>query len=1037
MPTKKQPPENGQAPGGRKAGNRKRNNEKPAAAQKFSEKDRPKEVPEEDASQNSAGRAPATDESEKPAETKRPFPVVGIGASAGGLEALEVFFEHLPVDSHIAFVVITHTDPKRSSLLPKILERKTKVTVKQVKEGMPLAPDTIFLPPSDSDPVLENEIFHLHKRQREGGVHMPVDLFLRNLAAERGQRCGCVILSGTGSDGTHGLRAVKEMAGLTMAQDPQSARHTGMPASAIETGLVDFVEPPEKMARRLIEYFTHPVALGSVEGRINLEAPDKLKGVIRFLAERTRHDFSLYKSSTLNRRIARRLAVTRSRNESEYLKLLHRDHRELQSLFQDLLIGVTSFFRDPEAFSFLKRRVLPDLFGSQGGAEPLRVWVPGCASGEEAYSVAILFKEYMAENSAVREFQIFGTDIDARAIEKARGGRYLENIAADLSAQRLERFFEKAGGSYRVKREIRDPVVFAEQNLLRDPPFSDLNLLMCRNLLIYLKTEAQDRLIPLFHHVLKKNGVLFLGNSETIGRFPELFEPLGRSHSIFRRKESAIRPLVRFPTGKIEPAVSDDGPADGNHPHAEGGISMEKAVESILIEGFTPTCVVVNPGGQIVYTRGRTGRYLELAPGQPNLIIADMAREGLRFPLRSALRRVKDSPGPIREEGLRVKTNGGYQWIDLTVQKFSEPHLTDAVLVIFAAIPTPLKSGPKPDTDRHDDSGEERLRELEQELLRVSQEGRSVKEELESSNEELRSSNEEMQSSNEELQSTNEELESSREELQSLNEELSTVNDELQNKIQQLDDAYRAVTETLDSTRIAIVFLDKDLCVQRFTHEATRLINLIDSDLGRPLAHISDNLEYDDGLATRAATTLKDLSPFEDEVSTHDGHWYHLNVMVHRKEDHIIEGVVLTFVNIDSQKGAQQEIAEIKSREVRSVKCFAESIVETVRESLLVLDAQLRVLSANRRFYTTFNAVAEQTEGKSLFELGNGQWDTAELRALLQQVAGQRQAFEDYRLEHPFPDIGLRKMVLNARHLEEDDETGNRVLLAIEDVTAK
>ena len=1015
---------------------KKTENKKDSAAGEFADMERKKEPASEDPAQESQDSSDAPTESDESGGDQALFPVVGIGASAGGLEALEVLFKNLPVDSHIAFVVITHTDPNRSSLMPKILERKTQVTLKEVEEGMPLAPDTIYLPPSDSDPVLENGIFHLHKWRREDGVHMPVDLFLRNLAAERGRRCGGVILSGTGTDGTHGLRAVKEMAGLTMVQDPASAGHTGMPASAIETGLVDFVEPPEKMARRLIEYFAHPVASGSAEGRTHLEAPDMLKGVIRFLAERTRHDFSLYKSSTLKRRIARRLAVTRSRNESEYLKLLHRDHRELQSLFQDLLIGVTSFFRDPETFAFLKRRVLPNLFGANGGAAPLRAWVPGCASGEEAYSVAILFKEYMAENSAVREFQIFGTDIDSRAIEKARGGRYLENIAADLSAQRLERFFDREGDRYRVKREIRDPVVFAEQNLLRDPPFSDLDLLVCRNLLIYLKTEAQDRLIPLFHHILKKNGVLFLGNSETIGRFPELFEPLSRSHSIFRRKESAVRPLVRFPTGKIEPALFDDDTADKHHPQATDGIRLEKAVEKVLIEGFAPACMVVNPDGQIVYTRGRTGLYLELAPGRPNLNIADMAREGLRFPLRSALRRVKESPGPIREEGLRVKTNGGYQWIDLILQKFSEPHLTDAVLVVFAAIPAPLRPAAKPHGNRHDDSKENRLRELEQELLRVSQESRSVKEELESSNEELRSSNEEMQSSNEELQSTNEELESSREELQSLNEELSTVNDELQNKIQQLDEAYRAVTETLDSTRIAIVFLDQDLCVQRFTHEATGLINLIDSDLGRPLIHISDNLDYE-GLADRAAAVLKNLTPFEDEVITHDGHWYRLNVMVHRKEGHIIEGVVLTFVNIDSQKKVQQDIAEIKSREVRSIKRFAENIVDTVRESLLVLDEQLRVISANRRFYTTFNTASEQSEGKSLFELGNGQWDTAELRALLQQTAGQHQSFEDYRIEHRFPDIGLRKMVLNARHLEEDDETGNRILLAIEDVTAK
>ena len=969
--------------------------------------------------------------------SKDVFPIVGIGASAGGLEALELFFENLPVESGIAFVVITHTDPKRSSLLPSIIKRKTKAAVKQIEEAMAIEPDTVYLPPSDRDPYLKQHAFHLIKRRIRNRIHMPVDLFLRHLAKEWGERAACVILSGTGTDGTHGLRAIKEQSGLAVVQKPETARHTGMPASAIETGLVDFVIAPEKMPGRLIEYFKHPVSIQPVSGRISKKEPDAIKKILGHLAQRTRHDFRQYKSSTLKRRIARRIAVTRSRDPEAYLKILHRDDQEVRALFQDLLIGVTSFFRDPEAFDFLKKNVLPDMFSATKDSRTLRVWVPGCATGEEAYSVAIVLKEYMQENDSAREMQIFGTDIDPHAIERGRSGEYLENIAADVSPRRLKAFFVKEGGRYRVKRDIREAVVFAEQNLLRDPPFSDLDLLVCRNLLIYLKVEAQDTLIPLFHYTLRKNGILFLGNSETIGRFPELFEPLSKSHSVFRKRESGVRPHVRFPTGKTEPVALDGGSEETEGAQAEGKISLDKAVERVLMDEFTPTCVVINSAGEIVYTSGRTGKYLELAPGQVNLGIAEMAREGLRFPLMSALRKAKETEAPVRAKRVNVKINSEHQLIDLTVKKFSKAPLRDAMMVVFEELSDPVKEARPADHGGPGEPQKDRIEELEQELVRTREQYRSAREELETSNEELRSVNEEMQSSNEELQSTNEELESSREELQSLNEELNTVNDELKNKIQELEDSYKAVTETLNSTRIAMVFLDKDLRVTRFTQEGAEIINLIDSDVGRPLAHLSDRLVEYEGLCKKAETVLNTLDAVEDEVKTEDGHWYRMNIMIHRKGDQIIKGVVLTFVNIDSQKIAQQEIEALREKEVASARRLAENIVDTVRESLLVLDEKMRVITASRRFYKTFKTDPQQTEGKSLFELGDGQWDIPELRKLLEKTAQEHKTFEDYRVEHRFAGIGSKKMLLNARHLQEEQKDQNKVLLAIEDVTDK
>jgi len=952
------------------------------------------------------------------------FPIVGIGASAGGLEALEAFFKALPEKTGMAFVVVTHTDPKQTSLLPDIIERQTKIKVVKVEKDVTAAPDTLYMPPSDRDLVIEDDIFRLRNRPAGKKLHLPVDLFMKSLARARGARAACVILSGTGTDGTYGLRAVKERSGLAVVQKPASAKHPGMPESAIDTGLVDILAEPKEMPRRLIDYFAQAVT-GPPEVQ-ERPAIERIDPIIAFLARRTRHDFSQYKPATLQRRIGRRIAVTRAGNVSGYRKLLNKDRREANLLFQDLLIGVTNFFRDRDAFDFLKNEVFPDLLAQTEAGDSLRIWIPGCASGEEAYSIAILLHEFLEERESLRELQIFGTDIDSRAVEKARRGEYPTNIAADVSAERLERYFvESAGNRYLVKREIREPIVFAEQDVLRDPPFSDLDLLVCRNLLIYLRGEAQERLLPLFHHVLNKNGFLFLGSAESVGRFTNLFEPRSKKYSVYRKRESTPAPHVSFPTGKIATVPGKENDEEGETAGRDG-TGLERTVETILMHEVSQACIVINPNGDVVFTRGRTGKYLELAPGKPNLNIADMAREGLRFPLTAALRKARDSEEWIEQKGLRVKTNGGHQWTNLKAKRFKEDPLKDHLMVIMEAAQAPEAEQPAPGGERREGGGEKRSAALEKELQRLRMEYRSTREELETSNEELRSSNEELQSSNEELQSTNEELESSREELHSLNEELSTVNDELNKKIEELNEAYRAVTEALDSTRIAIVFLDRELRVARFTPAATELIKLIGSDVGRPLEHIADNLTGGK-LAKRAARVLDKLEPYEGEIRTEDDHWYRMNILVHRKNDHRIEGVVLTFVNIDAQKAAQRQIAERERR-------YADSIVATVREGLLILDERLRVVTANTRFYTMFQTDPVETEGRPLTELGHGQWDIPKLGRLLQAVAEDHKTFEDYRVEHDFPGIGRKVMLLNVRLMQEEEEE-DKILLAIEDVT--
>jgi len=534
---------------------------------------------------------------------KKRFPIVAIGASAGGLEALEAFFSAAPAKSGLAFVVITHTDPQHRSLLPDLIEKKAKIPVKVIEEDMPAEPNTIYLPPPDRDPVLDGEVFHLKNRPPRPELHMPVDFFLKHLAQERGDSAACVILSGTGTDGTQGLRLIKEKAGLAVAQDPGSARHAGMPLSAIETGLVDLVAGPSEIPGRLADYFRHPIAIrDKLVGTKLIKKGDPMNGILTFLANRTRHDFSLYKENTVVRRIERRMTITRSRNADDYLDLLQRQPEEIRILFQDLLIGVTSFFRDPEAFNFLKTQVLPDLVSKS--KEELRVWIPGCATGEEAYSIAIIFQEIMEENGTARNLQVFGTDIDARAIAKARQGLYVQNIASDVTPERLKHFFIKKDAHYRVNSDIRDLVVFADQDILSDPPFSKLDLLVCRNLLIYLKPEAQNRVIPLFHFAIRNGGILFLGTSEGPGRHHTLFDTLSKPYSIYRKRNNSMVPQIPFPAVSKRLRVSDAGPA-------EKPDSIRLETEKILIRDHTPACVIVNSVGEILYFHGRTGKYLE------------------------------------------------------------------------------------------------------------------------------------------------------------------------------------------------------------------------------------------------------------------------------------------------------------------------------------------------------------------------------------------------------------------------------------------
>ncbi len=967
------------------------------------------------------------------------FPIVGIGSSAGGLEALETFFTHLSPETGMAFIVVAHTSSEHESMLPELIRRKTKMEVQEIKEELKAKPNHVYLPPSNRDATLDNGVFHLENIKKSLEKRLPIDHLFKSLAMDQQEMAACIVLSGTGSDGSAGLKAVKEHGGMVMVQDVNSAKFAGMPQSAIDTGLIDYVSPPQVMPDQLSQYFAYIVRR---DHSPELTEEDRFQRnigkIIIMLGARSGHDFSYYKKGTLVRRIERRMSVRHMDTIEKYISFLHRNPEEVTVLFQELLIGVTNFFRDPEAFDYLKREVLPDLLLRDKADPTFRVWVCGCSTGEEVYSVNILLLETMEELGISKELQLFGTDIDAVAVDKARDGVYPENIGSDVTAQRLEKFFAKTDHFYRIRKELREPVVFAVQDVMRDPPFSRLDLLVCRNLLIYLEPAAQKKLIPLFHYTLKPDGVLFLGASETVGRFTDLFSPVSKKWNIYHKNEvgAAAKPAIDFPmTKRFTPPVGLKGREPVPAPRWEDDLA--DGVRSLLVEKYVPPCVVVNREGDIAYIMGRTGDYLEPPQGRPTMNILSMAREGLRFDLSSALRKVAETNEEVVREGLQVRKNGGMAHLKLVVSPIrNRQGLSNMIMVLFV-------EKPEPAANNGEECGEERLEgknrhphdrivELENALQKSREDNKIALEELETSNEELKSVNEEMQSSYEELQSTNEELESSKEELQSLNEEMNTVNSELHEKIEELSESYDVINSLLNAAKIALVVLDNELRVVRFTAEATKLINLIPSDVGRPLEHVSTNIE-NNRLLEDVREVLQRLTPKEAEVATRDGQWYLMRIVPYRSPDHKIEGAVLTFINI-----GEEHALRLGRNQDEAAKKFAEEVVDTLREAVLILDGELRVVSANRTFYGIFQVRPEDTVGRPIQSLGNGQWDIPPLRELLTRALRQGESFRDFAVEFEFPPKGTGTMLLlNGRRLALNDATEPNVLLAIEDVSGK
>ncbi len=839
------------------------------------------------------------------------FPIVGIGASAGGLEALEQFLGSVPNGSGMAFVIIQHLDPTHKGIMPELLQRTTDMRVIQVKDGTTVRPDCVYVIPPNKDMSILHGVLHLLKPMAVRGLRLPIDFFLRSLAQDQRDRSIGVILSGMGSDGTLGLRAIKEKAGLVLVQEPTTAKFDSMPHSAIDAGLADIVAPAAQLSRKILTYLHRAPLIQRTKMTLEEKSLSTLGKVIILLRNHSGNDFSFYKRSTLYRRIERRMGIHQISKMPVYVRYLQENSQELDLLFKELLIGVTNFFRDPAAWGHLCKHALPALFASRSPGQALRAWVPGCSTGEEAYSLAIVLKEAAEALKPRRKItiQIFATDLDRDAIDKARSGVFPANIAADLSEARLKRFFTKEGHGYRVRKEIREMVIFAPQNLIMDPPFTKLDILSCRNLLIYLTSEVQKKLIPLFHYSLTPGGILFQGSAETVGDFTDLFAPLGGASRIYRRKESILRSEpAAFPSSfTAGPPISFEA-----GPSAKPPASLQSLAQELIAQDYAPSAVLVNDKGDLLYISGRTGKYLEPAAGKANLNLFAMAREGLRYELSDGFQKALRKKERVVLHAVEIGTNGGTQCVDVSIQQLEKPGpLQGLVMIVFTEVPAPL-TAPRARRSSGPVARSPRVAELEQEILQVKGEARATHEEMQTSQEEFRSANEELQSTNEELQSTNEELTTSKEEMQSLNEELQTVNTELQIKVDELSQASNDMKNLLDSTDIATLFLDKQLKVRRFTPQTANIIKLIPGDAGRPFTDLASNLRYPE-LTEDARAVLRKLVPVEKPIAALDGRWFTVRIMPYRTLDDRIDGVVITFSNISVSKTLETKLREQQS----------------------------------------------------------------------------------------------------------------------------
>ncbi|WP_414660590.1 chemotaxis protein CheB [Horticoccus sp. 23ND18S-11] len=1031
----------------------------------------PRDASKPDATRNSltpSGRGQAVAR-RSPKAARRRFPIVGIGASAGGLEAFTQLLQELPLNTGFGFVLVQHLDPQHASGLTQLLARTTAMPVLEVTDRLRVKANHVYIIPPNTRLGIERGVLKLHPRAQNRVAARSIDSFFESLAADQGERAIGVILSGTATDGTLGLEAIKTAGGLTFAQD-NSARYPSMPRSAADAGCVDQVLPPAAIARELARIARHPALAGTdlafpaataravaQRGRAatarhrpaNDPATHDNPGYERILQQLRQHcgvDFTLYKSPTIQRRIARRAVLSHMDTLGAYADFLVGNGKEIEALYSDTLISVTSFFRNADAFAVLSRKVFPRLL-QQNHDDPLRMWVLGCSTGQEAYSLAMAFTEVAEKSVRPRTLQVFATDLNDTNLEKCRQGLYAKTHLQDVSPRRLRRFFVEEEGGYRVIKPLRELVVFARQNIISDPPFSRMDLISCRNLMIYLEPSLQRKALPTFHYALKPGGYLFLGASESIGTFTNLFEPVDKKQKIFVRKAAPTLPFqlpVKADTaghpapGKAPRALSVRDATSGRTTDAyRGELDPQREADRLMVGQFAPPGVLINADLQILQFRGQTGAYLVPPTGKASFDLLKMARDGLLLPLRAAITKAKKENKTARRENIPVKLEGRIQHVAIQVVPLK--NLRERCFLVW--FETTTKAGraapaayPPPDAEadvRTAHAGTKhavsrRILQLERELTETRDYLRSIEEEQESANEELQAANEEGQSANEELQSLNEELETSKEELESTNEELTTVNEEMTNRNTELGRLNNDLTNLQTSTQLVIVLLGRDLTIRRFSAQAEKQFGLMATDVGRPIGHLRHNLQVPD-IESLITGVITHVRQFERDVRDKDGRWYSLRVRPYLTPDNRVDGAVLVLVDISALKRTEQVVKEEHEH--------AEAIIRTVPNPLVILSADLKFQSANDAFYRTFKLTTAETRGRSLFALDHGSWNIPTLRHLLEDVIPRRSYFNDFEFSHQFERIGQRSLLLNARVLNEYGGKPRTILLGFHDVT--
>ena len=962
---------------------------------------------------------------------KEPVAIVGVGVSAGGLEAFTRLLEKLPGNTGMAFVLVQHLDPTRKSSLADIFSGVTSMPVIEAENKTAVHPDHIYVIPPSQAASISQGVLNLVAREDILNQYLPVDYFLTSLARDQGHKATGVILSGTTADGSCGLKEIKSAGGVTFAQKPQTAKFEGMPLNAIATGAVEFVLSPEDIASKLAKIACGGFINSEEAEKARLFSADELNQIFIMVRKASGTDLSDYRELTVKRRILRRMFLHKLEQLGDYVDYLRENPPELKELYHDLLINVTSFFRDPKVFETLKKRVFPAIMENRASEETVRIWVPGCSSGEEAYSIAIVCAEFFGQAAFRPPIKIFATDVNDTLIDKARIGIYPPNIAADVAPGRLRRFFTRVENGYQISKTIRDMCIFARQDMVKDPPFSRLDLISCRNAIIYFGPALHKKIFPVLHYALREGGFLLLGISESVGVFSNLFHLVDKKHKIYTKKAVLIPLIPRLAAGEFAAAALEiNGRSEQTSPAADHRFNVLEEANRIVLSKYAPAGVIINSDLEIIHFRGRTGDYLEHPTGTPTIELLKMARGGLAMGLRCAVNKAKQENSPVRKEGLRVFHNGFVVRVNVDVIPIGAPYDKEKYyLILFEKSFTEAGSegkdsgGAEAGAEQETGEGEDKqLNKLRHELNANKEYLRSVTDQYESANEELRAAYEEIQSSNEELQSMNEELETAKEELQSTNEELMALNDEMQKRNLELDEISSDLFNLFRCINIPVIMLGYDLRIRRFNPPAEKVFKLISTDIGRPITDINTGLN--NACLEQAILEVTDtLVSKELEGQDRHGNWYSVQIRPFRTVENKIDGVIITYIDIGPAKklALTEEALE-----------YAEAIVETVREPLLVLDADLRVKSANKSFFSTFAVTSGQTLGRNIFELGNGQWDIPKLRSLLEGILAGNIKFEDFEVIYEFPQTGRKKMLVNASRLFIPGNQTKMILMTID-----